>query len=181
MEKRKTAPVKRGVVLAALAMMLGAAALVGMLLFVNATTLRGTASRSALTTVTPEEMDASAEIWDVYLERGLFKLRGALYRREIGTVDLRVGLIWQPEGGEEEDAVTLLNTQMVRMDWREAQARGVDEHCGFAAAVKLERLLHRDEDGQYRAVLVCEGKLIDALGLTLRRQGGAWTVEGGSR
>ena len=79
-EKRKTAPVKRGVVLAALAMMLGTAALVGMLLFVNATTLRGTVSRSALTTAMPEELDASAEIWDVYLERGVFKTRGALYR-----------------------------------------------------------------------------------------------------
>ena len=180
-EKRKTAPVKRGVVLAALAMMLGTAALVGMLLFVNATTLRGTVSRSALTTAMPEELDASAEIWDVYLKRGVFKTRGALYRKGIGAVDLRVGLIWQPEGGEEEDTVTLLNTQMVQIDRREAQTRGVDDHCGFAAAVKLERLPHPGEDGQYRAVLIDEGKLIDALSLTIRRQGKNWTVERGSR
>ena len=182
-EKRKTAPVKRGVVLAALAMMLGTAALVGMLLFVNATTLRGTVSRSALTTAMPEELDASAEIWDVYLERGVFKTRGALYRKGIGAVDLRVGLIWKPDGGEEEDAVTLLNTQMVRVDTAGMGVQDADDHCGFVAAVKLKRLPHRGENGQYRAVLVSEGRLIDgdALGLTLRRQGESWTVEGGSR
>ena len=178
-EKRKTAPVKRGVVLAALAMMLGAAALVGMLLFVNATTLRGTVSRTALTLTTPDELGAVAELWSAETAHGVLKLRGALARRGIGAVDLRVGLIWKPDGGVEEDAVTLLNTQMVRVDTAGMGVQDADDHCGFVAAVKLKRLPRRGENGQYRAVLVSEGRLIecDALGLTLRRQGESWAVE----
>ena len=111
---------------------------------------------------------------------GVLKLRGAPGAKGIGAVDLRVGLIWKPDGGVEEDAVTLLNTQMVRVDTADMGVQDADDHCGFVAAVQLKRLPHRGENGQYRAVLVSEGRLIEcsAFGLTLRRQGESWTVEG---
>ena len=179
MEERKSAPVKRRVVLVAAALTLCAAALVCALLYVNATTLRGTVSRTALTLTTPDEFGAVAELWSAETAHGVLKLRGALARRGIGAVDLRVGLIWKPDGGVEEDAVTLLNTQMVRVNTADMGVQDADDHCGFVAAVKLKRLPHHGENGQYRAVLVSEGRLIEcsALGLTLRRQGESWAVE----
>lgn len=108
-------------------------------------------------------------------------IRGALYRhdRQVGAVRMRVGLLWKPTDGEEETVVTLLNTQMVRLEEADAERIGVDDHCGFHAAVDPERLPHWGEDGQYRVVLIDDttGCMVDTdvVGLTLLRDGLAVT------
>ena len=193
MVKRVSAPVRKSVAVVGMAFFAALALLTNSLLWLNATTLRGTVSAADYRAIpleavgTDDALGLEPDIPEdgVYMSGGVLHIRGALYRRDqqVGAVNLRVGLVWTPEDGEEEDAVTLLNTQMVRVNTADMGVQDADDHCGFVAAVKLKRLPHRGENGQYRAVLVSEGRLIecDALGLTLRRQGESWTVEGGSR
>ena len=92
---------------------------------------------------------------------------------------MRVGLLWKPTDGEEETVVTLLNTQMVRLEEADAKRLGVDDHCGFHAAVDPKRLPHQGEDGQYRVVLIDDttGCMVDTdvVGLKLLRDGLAVT------
>ena len=117
----------------------------------------------------------------IFIKGGVLHIRGALYRHDqpVGAVRMRVGLLWKPTDGEEETVVTLLNTQMVRLEEADAERLGVDDHCGFHAAVDPERLPHWGEDGQYRVVLIDDttGCMVDTdvVGLTLPRDGLAVT------
>ena len=191
MTGRIPAPVRRSIAVAGGSFFVALALLLDALLWLNATSLRGTVNAADYRPISLEAVADGDSLGlepdipedGIFIKGGVLHIRGALYRhdRQVGAVRMRVGLLWKPTDGEEETVVTLLNTQMVQIDRREAQTRGVDDHCGFAAAVKLERLPHPGEDGQYRAVLIDEGKLIYALSLTIRRQGKNWTVERGSR
>lgn len=181
MVKRVPAPVRKSVAVAGMAFFAALAVLVNILLWLNATTLRGTVSaadyrvitREAISTDGAQGLEADIPEDGVYMKGGVLHIRGALYRRNqpVGAVNLRVGLIWKPLGGEEEDAVTLLNTQMVRLEETDAQALGVDDHCGFHAAVDPTRLSHQGEEGEYRVVLADDttGCLVDTdiVGLSL--------------
>ena len=181
MVKRVSAPVRKSVAVVGVAFIAALALLTNSLLWLNATTLRGTVSAADYRAIPLEAVGTDDALGlepnipedGVYMSGGVLHIRGALYRRDqqVGAVNLRVGLVWTPEDGEEEDAVTLLNTQMVRLEEADAQTLGVDDHCGFHAAVDPERLPHQDEAGQYRVVLADDttGCLVDTdiVGLTL--------------
>ena len=181
MVKRVPAPVRKSVAVAGMAFFAALALLANILLWLNATTLRGTVSAADYRVIpleavgTDDALGLEPDIPEdgVYISGGVLHIRGALYRRgaQVGAVNLHVGLIWTPKDGKEEDAVTLLNTQMVRLEEDDAKALGVDDHCGFHAAVDPTCLPHQDEAGQYRVVLADDttGCLVDTdvVGLTL--------------
>lgn len=155
----------------------------------NATSLRGTVNAADYRSISPEAVAGGDSLGlepdipedGIFIKGGVLHIRGALYRhdRQVGAVRMRVGLLWKPTDGEEETVVTLLNTQMVRLEEADAERIGVDDHCGFHAAVDPERLPHWGEDGQYRVVLIDDttGCMVDTdvVGLTLLRDGLAVT------
>ena len=174
------APVRRRVAAAGAALFAVLALLINGLLWLNATSLRGTVNAADYR---PISLGLEPDIPEdgVCIKDGILQIRGALYRHDqpVGAVRLRVGLLWKPTDGEEETVVTLLNTQMVRLEEANAKRLGVDDHCGFHAAVDPKRLPHQGEDGQYRVVLIDDttGCMVDTdvVGLTLPRDGLAVT------
>ena len=183
MTERIPAPVRRSIAVAGGSFFVALALLLDALLWLNATSLRGTVNAADYRSISPEAVAGgdSLGLEPDIPEDGIFINRGALYRhdRQVGAVRLRVGLLWKPTDGEEETVVTLLNTQMVRLEEADAERIGVDDHCGFHAAVDPERLPHWGEDGQYRVVLIDDttGCMVDTdvVGLTLLRDGLAVT------
>lgn len=176
-EKSACAPVKRGVVLGALAAIVLLAAVVCLLHGENAVSLHGTVKAGECAAVesdagrladwqgeTVELSRAEDErfltyVRDVHAEGGVLYISGALMRlrQEVGEVRVRVGLIAEELGGGKGTAVSedvlLLNTQMVR-EGALAEQYGCDDHCGFAAAVRKSALRTATEGGQYRIVLI---------------------------
>ena len=183
------APVRRRVAAAGAALFAVLALLINGLLWLNATSLRGTVNAADYRPISLEAVADGDSLGlepdipedGIFIKDGVLHIRGALYRhdRQVGAVRMRVGLLWKPTDGEEETVVTLLNTQMVRLEEADAKRIGVDDHCGFHAAVDPERLPHWGEDGQYRVVLIDDttGCMVDTdvVGLTLLRDGLAVT------
>ncbi len=183
------APVRRRVAAAGAALFAVLALLINGLLWLNATSLRGTVNAADYRPISLEAVADGDSLGlepdipedGIFIKGGVLHIRGALYRhdRQVGAVRMRVGLLWKPTDGEEETVVTLLNTQMVRLEKADAKRLGVDDHCGFHAAVDPERLPHWGEDGQYRVVLIDDttGCMVDTdvVGLTLPRDGLAVT------
>ena len=181
MPGRIPAPVRRSIAVAGGLFFVALALLLDALLWLNATSLRGTVNAADYRPISLEAVADGDSLGlepdipedGIFIQGGVLHIRGALYRhdRQVGAVRMRVGLLWKPMDGEEETVVTLLNTQMVRLEEADAQALGVDDHCGFHAAVDPERLPHQDEAGQYRVVLADDttGCLVDTdiVGLTL--------------
>ena len=180
MAGRIPAPVRRSIAVAGGSFFVALALLLNALLWLNATSLRGTVNAADYRSISLEAVAGGDSLG---LEPDIPEdgIRGALYRhdRQVGAVRMRVGLLWKPMDGEEETVVTLLNTQMVRLEEADAERLGVDDHCGFHAAVDPERLPHWDEEGQYRVVLIDDttGCMVDTdvVGLTLLRDGLAVT------
>ena len=151
------APIKKRVILLALAAIFLLAFVVCILHVINAVSLRGTAKLSEY-----DRTDGRAEglmpiVETPWVERDVLHIRGALVRMDqaVGSVNVRVGLI--PETAETglaaQDEVMLLNTQLVRrFDY--AAEYGCDDHCGFSAAAWMKRL--PDTEASYRVVLVDE-------------------------
>ena len=183
------APVRRRVAAAGVALFAVLALLINGLLWLNATSLRGTVNAADYRPISLEAVADGDSLGlepdipedGIFIKGGVLQIRGALYRhdRQVGAVRMRVGLLWKPTDGEEGTVVTLLNTQMVRLEEADAKRLGVDDHCGFHAAVDLKRLPHQGEDGQYRVVLIVDttGGMVDTdvVGLTLLRDGLAVT------
>ena len=183
------APVRRRVAAAGAALFAVLVLLIHGLLWLNATSLRGTVNAADYRSISPEAVAGGDSLGlepdipedGIFIKGGVLHIRGALYRhdRQVGAVRMRVGLLWKPTDGEEETVVTLLNTQMVRLEEADAKRLGVDDHCGFHAAVDPKRLPHQGEDGQYRVVLIDDttGCMVDTdvVGLTLPRDGLAVT------
>lgn len=173
MAQRRPAPIRGRAAAAGLTFFAALALLADILLWLNATSLRGTVSAADYRVLSLEAIaDGGAQGLEpdipadgVYMDGGVLHIRGALYRRQqqVGAVNLHVGLIWTPKDGTEEDTVTLLNTQLVRLESADAQALGVDDHCGFHAAVNPTRLPHQKGEGSYRVVLADDttGCLVD--------------------
>ena len=159
MGKRVSAPVRKSVAVVGMAFFAALTLLTNILIWLNATTLRGTVSAADYRAIPLEAVGTDDALGlepnipedGVYMSGGVLHIRGALYRRDqqVGAVNLRVGLVWTPEDGEEEDAVTLLNTQMVRVNTADMGVQDADDHCGFVAAVQLKRLPHRGENGDF--------------------------------
>ena len=183
------APVRRRVAAAGAALFAVLALLINALLWLNATSLRGTVNAADYRPISLEAVADGDSLGlepdipedGIFIKDGVLHIRGALYRHNqpVGAVRLRVGLLWKPTDGEEETVVTLLNTQMVRLEEADAKRLGVDDHCGFHAAVDPKRLPHQGEDGQYRVVLIDDttGCMVDTdvVGLKLLRDGLAVT------
>ena len=101
-------------------------------------------------------------------------LKHSLIANEItsvmGIVNGTTNYILTRMEGENADYETVL---------ADAKRLGVDDHCGFHAAVDPKRLPHQGEDGQYRVVLIDDttGCMVDTdvVGLTLLRDGLAVT------
>lgn len=151
------APLKKRVILPALAAILLLALAVCALHVQNAVSLRGTvpAGEYLLTDGAAESLVPLVE--DPWMAYGVLHIRGALLRlnQPVGAVNVRVGLMAQdPEtGAPAADEVILLNTQMVRR-FGLAKTYGCDDHCGFSAAAQASRLAGGDTP--YRVVLVDE-------------------------
>lgn len=189
MAGRIPAPVRRSIAVAGGSFFVALALLLDALLWLNATSLRGTVNAADYRPISLEAVADGDSLWlepdipedGIFIKGGVLHIRGALYRHDqsVGAVRMRVGLLWKPTDGEKETVVTLLNTQMVRLEEADAKRLGVDDHCGFHAAVDLERLPHWGEDGQYRVVLIDDttGCMVDTdvVGLTLLRDGLAVT------
>ena len=189
MAGRISAPVRRSIAVVGGLLFVALTVLLDALLWLNATSLRGTVNAADYRPISLEAVADGDSLGlepdipedGIFLKGGVLHIRGALYRhdRQVGAVRMRVGLLWKPMDGEEETVVTLLNTQMVRLEEADAKRLGVDDHCGFHAAVDPERLPHWDEEGQYRVVLIDDttGCMVDTdvVGLTLPKDGLAVT------
>ncbi|MGN0775212.1 MAG: hypothetical protein ACI4MM_00905 [Candidatus Ventricola sp.] len=151
------APIKKRVILPALAAVFLLALVVCILHVVNAVSLRGTAKLSEY-----DQTDGRTErlmpiVETPWVEQDVLHIRGALVRMDqaVGSVNVRAGLIPEMVGAgmTSQDEVILLNTQMVRrFDY--AAEYGCDDHCGFSAAVRMKRL--PATEASYRVVLVDE-------------------------
>lgn len=155
------APVKGRVVACALAAIAAGTLLILALHWLNATGLRGEAFASQYA-----PMDGNAVVYvESPRERGgVLLLSGALARPGERVGEVRVYAALLPLDGEDE-AMTLLNTQMVRR-YDIAAELGCDDHCGFAAAARESAL----KPGRYAVVLADESngeKRLAATGLTL--------------
>lgn len=169
---RTYAPLSGRIVAASLAAILLLAAAVCALHFVNAVSLRGTASRSDY--AAPADDVIAALVERIEEKDGVLTVGGALLRGNTGVVRLRVALI-----GEDGETLTLLNTQMVRR-YDLARACGVDDHCGFAASAWAKSLA----PGRYAVALADESdgtKRLVSTGASLELgEGGVllgWTAE----
>lgn len=154
--KTTSAPVRAGVVLAALAAIVVLAVGVCALHAFNAVATHGEIDVSADRLTDGAQDNLTAVVEDPWIEDGIVHISGMLLRREqeTGVVNVRVALQAQPlEEGVAQDKALLLHTQMVRRS-DAAEAYGVDDHCGFHAAVKESKLL--GEGWQYRVLLVDE-------------------------
>lgn len=153
------APLKKRLILSALAATLLLAAAVCLLHWTNAVSLRGEANVGEYALKSAEQENLVLMLDDPYEKDGVMHLSGALLRpgREAGAVNVRVALLPQRlvEGGKTAapDTAILLNTQMVRRQ-ELAAGYGADDHCGFHAAVDIKRL--PGEGYQYRVALADE-------------------------
>lgn len=158
MKEQSCTPLKKRVILPALAAIILLAAAVCALHRINAVSLRGTATVGDYTRTDGAAENLVPLVEDPWKDAGIIHIRGALLRMDqaVGAVNVRVGLIPERTGegapAAEENEAILLNTQMVRRSDL-AQAYGVDDHCGFHAAAD-EKLLERGK--QYRVVLADE-------------------------
>lgn len=155
--KTTSAPVRVGVVLAALAAIVLLAVGVCALHAFNAVATHGEIDVIADRLTDGAQDNLTAVVEEPRIEEGILHISGMLLRREqeTGVVNVRVALQAQPldESGMAQDKALLLHTQMVRRS-DTAKTYGVDDHCGFHAAVKEQALL--EEGWQYRVLLVDE-------------------------
>ena len=192
--ERTTAPVRRGVVLGALAAILLLAALVCALHGINALRPRGSARVSDYTPLERMAQEIAAEgqetltvyadgalrfvpqVETVAQTRGVLRVSGLLLRpgQDVGEVRVRVALVPQVTAADGSAAwagqAVLLATQMVRRS--EAARWGADDHCGFAATAARRAV----PGGQYAVVLLDESdgarRLIDTnVRIALTRDG----------
>lgn len=147
---RTCAPVHRRTLLSGLCAILAASALVCLVHWINAVTLRGVASIADY-----EEMDEGsivALMEDVHMQDGVLYLSGALLRPKQTVGEVRVHVALLPlERGERSGTLIFLNTQMVRR-YDLAKAYDCDDHCGFAAAAACRLLA----PGEYAVALTDE-------------------------
>lgn len=157
--KQACAPLRLRVILPTLAAIVLLGAAVCLLHWENAVSLRGEAKISEYAMVNAEDENLILILHEPWQEEGVMHISGALLRpgQNVGGVNVRVALLPQKlEAGQPaqmDDAVILLNTQMVRRQDYAAEY-DADDHCGFHAAADVKRLWG---DGyQYRVALADE-------------------------
>lgn len=164
------APLKGGIIAAALAAIFLLAAVVCLLHGINAVSLRGTAERDAYVQLAtdaelltlPIENGGGERVYTMYsngekrfalymddpwIGRGIVHIEGTFLRIEQAVGEVRVRAALLAQGADE---AIVLNTQMVRR--HEARISGYDDHCGFSAAVSAGKLAN----DIYQVILVDE-------------------------
>ena len=133
------------------------AAVVCMLHWVNAVSLRGTVLSSDYVLTDGKAEDFMVMIDDPWQDGSIVHIHGALLRlnQQVGGVNVRVGLVPEQLDAQQNAAqeVILLNTQLIRC-YELAREYECDDHCGFHASV-TRKFLGKD-NAQYCVVLVDE-------------------------
>lgn len=137
------APVRARTALAALAAALAFAAITLALQLYDAAAPRGTASAADFAPLDLAAEGGEARVEEIKTARGALQVTGALIRpaKEPRAWRVRAALA-------SDDGLLLLNTQLVRR-YDLAEELGADDHCGFAAAVRLAKV----PPGEYEIAL----------------------------